>query len=268
MTQDFADLFRWSALCEKIVGALTTVFGGGQPDTESCSGPCRCPLVRPGRMGAVPCSRMLLLDHVFVCVDRDPPELGELRQLGLTSDFSRAHSGQGTCNELVLFKENYLELLFVNDRREAEENMVRLDRRCDWAETGASPFGIALRGPKSELGDEPLVHYTLEGLNGGLWIVQRSLEDARLPLVILFDRADPPTGAPASRDYAPELFEHACGALGIGSIELATPGVDSIDKLPLPANLMLREAENPQLHIELRGATLEGQRVGSLMTFV
>lgn len=212
---------------------------------------------------------MLVLDHVFVCVDPDPPELGGLRQLGLTSGFSRTHVGQGTRNELVLFAENYLELLFVSDRGEAQENMVRLDRRCDWKKTGTSPFGIALRGPRSSVGAEPLIHYSLDGVSGGLWIVQRTLEDARLPLVILFDRSDPNAGGPANRDYAPELFKHACGAVGIGSIEFGVPGwTESMEKLPLPSNVKLNGADASQLHIELRGAALQGQHVGPLMTFV
>jgi hypothetical protein len=41
---------------------------------------------------------------------------------------------------------NYLELLHVGDHLEAARNRLRLDRRANWRTTGASPFGIGLRG--------------------------------------------------------------------------------------------------------------------------
>jgi len=212
---------------------------------------------------------VLVLDHLFVCVDPDPPELGELRRLGLTSNFSRTHVGQGTSNELVLFEENYLELLFVSDRGEAHQSLVRLDRRCEWRTTGSSPFGIALRGPRSSVGPDPVIHYPLEGMSGGLWIVQRTLQDARLPLVILVDRSDPHGAGPAQQGYASELFTHACGADAIGSVEFDVPGwSESMEKLPLPSNVNLRAADAPHASIALCGAALEGRRVGPLMTFV
>jgi hypothetical protein len=203
---------------------------------------------------------MLALDHAFVCVDPEPGELLTLRRLGFTSAFSRRHTGQGTANELILFPQNYLELLFLFDRAEAEESLVRLDRRCDWRKSGASPFGVALRGPKSSVSDTSWVHYRPQGMSEGVWLAEATLEDPSLPLLFVFDQADAAAGGPASRDYAPALMQHACGASGIASLRVTGPGLGRVRGLPLPDNVIFSEADSPRMELEIEGR--EGPEIG------
>ena len=89
----------------------------------------------------------LELDHVFVFVTPGAPEAAAL---GLCESYRRRHPGQGTANVCYCFDNAYLELLWVTDRAELTAPAVartRLAERADWRRTGASPFGIALRGP-------------------------------------------------------------------------------------------------------------------------
>ncbi len=207
---------------------------------------------------------MFVLDHVFVCTAPDESTTA-LRRLGLTVQFERQHPGQGTRNRLALFGPNYLELLWLADRAEAEHNLVRLDRRVDWRQTGASPFGIAMRGRKDDAPDVPWVHYQLEGFPVGLWIDGRTLDEPRLPLVFTFDRpADVPAG-PAHGGYPKGLLQHACGATAIDSVTVSGPGLGYAPALPLPSSVMLGEGPTPELTLVLQGASFEMTSVDPLL---
>jgi hypothetical protein len=209
---------------------------------------------------------MLQFDHVFVCVTPDPPEAETLRQLGFTVEFRRQHPGQGTENQLVLFPDHYLELLWLADRAEAEGNLVRLDRRVDWRTTGASPFGIALRGPKEGAPEVPWTRYALDAFPVALWIDQRTLDDPQLPLVFVFDQPEAVEGGPKHGGYPRPFLEHACGATGIERVTVEGPGLGFAPDLPLPANVQLCEGPAPCMSMTLRGSKVFGV-AGELLRF-
>jgi len=206
---------------------------------------------------------VLVLDHVYVCTPPEPPEVDTLRKLGFTVEFSREHPGQGTRNRLLLLQDNFLELLFLADRSEAEANMLRLDRRIDWASTGASPFGIALRGHRGGV-DAPWVRYALEGFPVGLWIDGRTIDDPSLPMVFVFDRPEDVPAGPRHGGYPKGLLEHATGSTRIESVVVHGPGMGRAPELPLPDTVTLRDAEAWTMQLELDG-TLEHTKVGPLL---
>ena len=196
---------------------------------------------------------MLVLDHVYVCTPPEPPEVDALRALGFTVEFSRDHPGQGTRNRLLLLHDNYLELLFLADRTEAENNMLRLDRRVDWAKTGASPFGVALRGDRRSVA-APWVRYELEGFPVDLWIDGRTLDDPTLPMVFVFDRPDDIPAGPRDAGYPRALLEHATASTRIESVALQGPGLARAPALPLPETVRFHEASAPRMSLVLDGA--------------
>lgn len=89
------------------------------------------------------------LCHVFVFVADQAAAEEALVRCGLTESFRRRHPGQGTANLCACFDNSYLELLWPEDEAElisAPVVRTRLAERARWRETGASPFGIGLRG--------------------------------------------------------------------------------------------------------------------------
>ena len=67
---------------------------------------------------------------------------------GLQFGLRVVHEGQGTANACAFFDNAYLELLWRHDDRELQSAVVRplaLWERLRWRQTGASPFGVALR---------------------------------------------------------------------------------------------------------------------------
>lgn len=91
----------------------------------------------------------LEIDHVFCFCDPTLPEIQLASQLGFTFAPKHTHPGQGTANRPMIFSENYLELIHAEVPEDMKRNPLRLDRRANWKTTGASPFGIALRGTLS-----------------------------------------------------------------------------------------------------------------------
>lgn len=91
---------------------------------------------------------MHAIDHLFVFCRPLAPEFDHLRRHGLQAGLRRAHTGQGTANLCIGFADAYLELLWLDDEhaaRNAHSKPLGLHERARWRETGASPFGIAVR---------------------------------------------------------------------------------------------------------------------------
>lgn len=97
----------------------------------------------------------LALDHVFCAIDDPDRAVRRIQSAGWVLDAGSVHAGQGTRNRRLVWREQYLESVWVADALEARTNPLRLDRRGDWLTTGASPFGFGLRGqlPDCSRGD-------------------------------------------------------------------------------------------------------------------
>ncbi len=88
------------------------------------------------------------LDHVFVCCSPGAPEAASLARLGLTEGSANTHPGQGTASRRFFFQNAYLELFWVADPEEAQNERsrpTRLWERWSRRQAGACPFGIVLR---------------------------------------------------------------------------------------------------------------------------
>ncbi|MGY1730295.1 VOC family protein [Geodermatophilus sp. SYSU D01045] len=128
---------------------------------------------------------MLELDHVLCMASPEEAWAERLTAAGWELDAGTAHPGQGTRNRRLLLAGHYLELVWVEDRAEARGNPLRLDRRADWATTGASPFGIGLRGrlpPEQEPAFWPYAD-----LGFPIWVHRDDERHPARPLVFVLD---------------------------------------------------------------------------------
>lgn len=88
------------------------------------------------------------LDHLFICTDAGAPEGDDLVRAGLVEGPPNQHPGQGTANRRFAFKNAMIELLWVCDPQEAQNEGTRRTLLWDrWGKRSgpASPFGICLR---------------------------------------------------------------------------------------------------------------------------
>ena len=131
---------------------------------------------------------VLELDHVF-CMVSDPGQAARrLEDDGWVLDAGQAHRGQGTRNRRLVWPEQLFELLWVTDAAEARSNPLRLDRRAEWASTGASPFGLAFRGRLDPAhGDE---FWLYDALGPRIWIHRDNERAPERPLVFVLEVAE------------------------------------------------------------------------------
>lgn len=88
------------------------------------------------------------LDHLFICSQVNAPEIEQLLDLGLVEGCSNTHPGQGTANRCIFFENFMLELLFAINEEEISSPIIQptqLRERCNYHQTGYSPFGVAFR---------------------------------------------------------------------------------------------------------------------------
>ncbi len=128
---------------------------------------------------------MLVLDHVLCLVDPDGDWAGRVTDAGWALDAGTAHQAQGTRNRRLVLARHYLELVWVDDVVAARTNQLRLDRRADWRRTGASPFGLGLRG---QLPGERQQDYRLyAGLPIRVWVHRDDERAPERPLVFVLE---------------------------------------------------------------------------------
>lgn len=112
----------------------------------------------------------LVVDHVYIWVSKRAPEMQALRDMGLyPKETINVHTGQGSASQVVLFKNMYLELAWIEDESELAAHLAgggaAAPVRETWKQTGVSPFGVGFhyRTPDAEplpLGS--LIHHAME----------------------------------------------------------------------------------------------------------
>jgi Glyoxalase-like domain len=176
---------------------------------------------RMTRFGTAGYAAFMELDHVFCMVDPAGDWAHILTSAGLALDQGNRHPGQGTRNRRVPLESLYLELLWVCDRPEAAGNALRLDRRADWARTGASPFGVGLRGRVPEhLRDD---YWLYSALGFPLWVHRDNENAPERPMVFVLD-------LPSRRDTAIAIDPAGLSTARVRSIHLRAASA-----APIPA---------------------------------
>jgi hypothetical protein len=100
----------------------------------------------------------LELDHLFVCTASDAPEAEPLNQFGLREGPPNQHPGQGTACRRFAFVNAMIELLWVSNPTEAQNEITGrtlLWERWSDREGNACPFGICLRPTDSQHAGPP-----------------------------------------------------------------------------------------------------------------
>ncbi len=199
------------------------------------------------------------VDHVFAWCAVGAPELALLERAGLAVGVRREHRGQGTANACIGFADGYLELLWLADDAAARDPHVRplgLSERARWRETGASPFGIALRPRTTPATSLPFVawDYRPAYLPPDLTI-HMACNSGVLgePLLFAIDRPFAPFGV--RHRFADARLRRAT----VTVVDLAPV---SLLRDVAVAGLLLREGAEPLLELELGGGG-GGGAVGS-----
>ncbi len=85
------------------------------------------------------------MDHAFIGCPARAPTAAALLKLGFIEGSGNTHPGQGTANRRFFFENFMLELLWVADASEVQNDRTRRTRlwdRCERQDARVSPFGI------------------------------------------------------------------------------------------------------------------------------
>jgi hypothetical protein len=94
-------------------------------------------------------NNILQLDHIFIWVKKDAPEIEFFKNAGFTSIISGVHKGQGTSGKYIFFLNFYIELLYISDQSEALNNLDNFGcnyiKRSQWCQNKSSFLGVGLK---------------------------------------------------------------------------------------------------------------------------
>ena len=196
----------------------------------------------------------LELDHVFCFCAPELPEATQAESVGLRVNEGRRHENQGTANRSILFEKNYLELIYLASKEEAEGNPLQLHCRANWKATGASPFGVALRGTLAKHEKLNFWEYRPSYLPSGAILIHKE-DGGKGPLIFLM----PPRGESNAALYPAQwpnidlsLMRHPMGAKTIVSVKLNGPDYEWPLLSPVPC-VAFAHANEPHMEIVIDG---------------
>ncbi|MDF2802027.1 MAG: hypothetical protein K0S61_1930 [Anaerocolumna sp.] len=88
------------------------------------------------------------IDHIYICTETKAPAGDLLKEFGLEEGTPNTHPGQGTASRRFYFHNLMLELLWVDNVEEVQNERtkpMRLFERCLLRTNEISPFGISFR---------------------------------------------------------------------------------------------------------------------------
>jgi hypothetical protein len=159
------------------------------------------------------------LDHLFVCTSRGAPEAKYFAWFGLIEGPANVHPGQGTANRRFFFENAMLELLWIEDPGEAQNEQTAPTKLWDrWSgrlDGATSPFGIVMRPTHPEAVTPPFASwvYTPDYFPDGMSL---HIGDAGIdePMWVFM---------PLSRQRRIEIPEHPNGIREITALRLTSP---------------------------------------------
>lgn len=188
----------------------------------------------------------LEIDHAFIGCSKDAPEADALLRLGLIEGPRNTHPGQGTANRRFFFENFMLELVWVSDSAEAQNERTRRTRlwdRCERLDGAISPFGIIFRPSSAQATAAPFPtwHYEPAYLPPGLTIQVAegtTLLEPELFYLPFLKRAERGShvehALPIRRIYALSVGVRGCSALSAASRCAERHGLVSYFESPQP----------------------------------
>jgi Glyoxalase-like domain len=198
------------------------------------------------------------IDHIFMFIEPDGPQLGQLKSLGLVETYRRKHPGQGTANVCYAFDNMFIELLWLVDRDEALSPAILrtgLVARSRWKTAGTCPFGIAWRGSD----DDAIATWDFAPpyLPEGVTIdVAIDGDDPRQPMMFTFPGSSPPSNWDEARKGG---LQRAAGFRIVSHVTLTLPSAIAPSPalqaiaLQCSAQLTLKSGENFTLEMTFEG---------------
>ncbi len=192
-------------------------------------------------------SSNLQVDHFNIWVKNANIVKERITEVGFTSvpdSLSEVHTGQGTAGKYFNFLNGYLELIFVYDQNELEENIKKnksLDfkERANFANNGASPFSLALKLKDYDVEKIPFekveYHQNWMDEDSNIYSAINSKTHLKEPSIFVvypeiesdrFETISDLKNIPDEYAFAREFYKHPNGAKKITNIVITSTDLD------------------------------------------
>lgn len=189
----------------------------------------------------------LQVDHLNIWVENPTKAKERLTDVGFTSvpdSLSQIHTGQGTTGRYFHFLNGYLELIFIYDQNELDQNNKKnkdLDfaERANFKKNGASPFSIALKLKDYNIEKIPFekisYHQDWMDKNMNIYSAKSSKTNLKEPSVFVvypqieserFETLSDLKNIPDEYAFAREFYKHPNGAKKITNINITSIDLD------------------------------------------
>ena len=189
----------------------------------------------------------LQVDHFNIWVENPETAKEKLNEIGFNSvpdSLSEVHKGQGTAGRYFNFLNGYLELIFVYDQNELEENSKKnndLDftERANFKKSGALPFSIALKVKDYEIEKIPFekvrYHQNWMDENANIYSAKNSKTHLQEPSIFVvypeiesdrFESLSDLKNIPDEYAFARQFYKHPNGAKKITNIVITSIDLD------------------------------------------
>lgn len=189
----------------------------------------------------------LQVDHFNIWVKNPKKAKEKLMSIGFNSvpdSLSEIHKGQGTAGRYFNFLNGYLELIFVNDLLELEENNTKnknLDfiKRANFEKNGASPFSIALKLTDYKIEKIPFkkIKYHQDWMKENTYIFSAKNSKTHInepSIFVVYPEIEAKTfeslsvleSIPSENEFWKEWFKHPNGAKKVTEIVITSIDLD------------------------------------------
>lgn len=200
---------------------------------------------------------MILIDHVFMFIEKKSDALDRIKILGLTETYRRRHTGQGTANACYAFNNMFLEFIWLENEDEIRSDQIKdtgLFERSQWTSSNSCPFGIAYRDSEGNLELE-VEHWDFKPTYLPKDNTIRVTDDSKNPIHPMIFKA---ISKVSPVEWAKEKRGHLQSALGlkiIDRITISTPQdyevSPSLSELLFKAdNLKIKKSETAKWKID------------------
>lgn len=211
----------------------------------------------------------LQLDHLNIWVNNPEKAKEQLINIGFTAvpdSLSQIHHGQGTTGRYFHFLNSYLELIFVYDQNELEENnnknkALDFTERANFEKNDASPFSLALKVKDYNVTKIPfkIVRYHQDWMGDSVCIysARNSKTHLKEPSIFVvypeieseqFETLADLKNIPDEYAFARAFYKHPNGAKKITSIKITSrdldPNTTTIKALNLIDNLSVKKGKD------------------------
>ncbi len=168
------------------------------------------------------------IDHIFICAKINAPEAEALKSFGLTEGSPNNHPGQGTANRRFFFHNTFIELLWLHDANEAQNDITRptfLHERFTLKDGAASPFGICFRPCPGDDKSVPFAArpYRPAYLPAGMEVSIGEGTPLSEPMWFYLSFATRPDNAPSARR---QPLTHPIGFFELTSVRITRPSTE------------------------------------------